>query len=161
MGKVKNVVVDMSGQMNVFQAAVLASPDVSYGYCKGLKALKNNSSMLKVSDTRKLQGSVDIDESTKKLYPEDARWDYAVGYGDKAYFVEVHPANTSNVSEIINKASWLEWWLKEKAKELGKIRNDALFWIPTGKVAILPNSPKFRQLACSKIFLTKNPFEIK
>lgn len=64
--------------LNVFQKAVLATPEVSSGYCNGLQAMKGNSSMLKVSDTRKLQGSVDIDDCTKSLYPHDARWDYAI-----------------------------------------------------------------------------------
>lgn len=148
-------------KVNVFQQAVLATPDVSSGYCKGLQAMKSKSSVLKVSDTRKLQGSVDIDDNTKNLYPQDARWDYAVGYNDKAYFVEVHPANTSNVVEMINKAKWLESWLKNKAVDLGKIREDKLYWIPSGKIAILKGSSQYRQLALHKLALTTVPFEIK
>lgn len=146
--------------LNVFHKAVLSTPDVSSGYCKGLQAMKSNSSMLKVSDTRKLQGSVDIDDCTKNMCPQDARWDYAIGYNDKAYFVEVHPANTSNVIEMINKANWLEAWLKNKATDLAKIREDNLFWIPSGKVAILKNSKQYRQLALHKLTLTKVPFEL-
>lgn len=146
--------------LNVFQKAVLATPEVSSGYCKGLQAMKGNSPMLKVSDTRKLQGSVDIDDCTKSLYPQAARWDYAIGYNDKAYFAEVHPANTSNVIEMINKANWLEAWLKNKATDLAKIREDNLFWIPSGKVAILKNSRQYRQLALHKLTLTKLPFEL-
>lgn len=38
--------------LDVFQKAVMATSDVSSGYCKGLQAMKGNSSMLKVSDTR-------------------------------------------------------------------------------------------------------------
>lgn len=138
-------------KVNVFQKAVLVTSDVSFGYCKGLQAMKSNSSMLKASDTRKLQGSVDIDDCTKNLYPHDARWDYAIGYNDKAYFVEVHPANTSNIVEMMNKAKWLETWLKNKALELGKIREDKFYWIPSGKVAILKSSSQYRQLALHKL----------
>lgn len=147
--------------LNVFHKAVLATPEVSSGYCKGLQAMKGNSSMLKVSDTRKLQGSVDIDDCTKNLYPHDARWDYAVGYNDKAYFVEMHPANTSNVVEMINKAKWLESWLKNKAVDLGKIRENNLYWVPSGKVAILKNSKQYRQLSLHKLVLVSNPFMLK
>lgn len=146
---------------NVFKEAVLATSDVSLGYRNGLQAMNSNSSMLKVSNTRNLQGSVDIDDCTKKLYPDKARWDYAIGYNDKAYFVEVHPANTSNITEVVNKAAWLKNWLKGSALELDKLRTDALYWIPTGKVSILTNSPQYRQLALHKISLTKNPFEIR
>lgn len=147
--------------LNVFHKAVLATPEVSSGYCKGLQAMKGNSSILKVSDTRELQGSVDIDDCTKNLYPHAARWDYAIGYNDKAYFVEVHPANTSNVVEMINKAKWLEAWLKEKATELAKIREGNLYWIPSGKVAILKNSKQYRQLALHKLVLVSNSFILK
>lgn len=144
---------------NKFEDAVLATPDVSAGYCKGIQALKSNSTLLQVPDTRRLQGSVDIDENTKTLYPESSRWDYTVGYGDRAYFVEVHPACTSNVAEMINKAIWLENWLKNKAPELGKIRVSQLCWIPSCKVAISKTSTQYRNLALHKIALTKTPFE--
>lgn len=155
----KNAIVN--SQTNIFQNAVSATPDVSSGYCKGLQAMKGNSSVLKVADSRRLQGSVDIDECTKRLYPQEARWDYVIGYGDRAYFVEVHPANTSNVTEMVNKANWLEKWLRNKAPELEKLRVDILYWVPSGKVAILRNSPQYRKLALHKLVLTKTPFEIK
>lgn len=162
MGKVtKTMAAAENIPQNVFKVAVEATPDIASGYCKGLKALKNNSSMLKVADTRELLGSVDIDETMKKLCPNDARWDYTIGYQGKAYFVEVHPANTSNVSEMLNKAKWLEAWLKDKAVELGKIRDGNLFWIPSGKVAILKTSPQYRKLALHKLSLTTNPFTLK
>lgn len=148
-------------QQNVFKAAVEATPDITFGYCNGLQAFKSNSSLLKVANTRKLLGSVDIDDATKNLYPQDARWDYAVGYEDNAYFVEVHPANTSNVAEMAKKAKWLETWLKDKAGELAKIRDGNLLWIPSGKVAILKSSPQYRSLAQHKLVLTTNPFTMK
>lgn len=148
-------------ETNVFKEAVLATADVSSGYRSGLQAMKANSSLLKATDTRKLQGSVNIDDCTKTLYPDKSRWDYAVGYENRAYFVEVHPANTSNIAEMVNKAAWLKKWLKSRAPEIDKIRMDVLYWIPTGKVSILTNSPKYRQLARHKISLTRTPFEIK
>lgn len=148
-------------KVNVFQKAVLATPDVSAGYSKGLQAMKSNSSTVKFSDTRKLQGSVDIDDSTKNLYPHDARWDYAIGYNDKAYFVEVHPANTGNVAEMLHKSIWLEEWLKKKAVELAEIREDNLYWIPSGRVAILKSSPQYRKMALHKLVLVSNPFMLK
>lgn len=157
--KYKRNSVTNAEEANKFEDAVLATPDISSGYCKGLQALKSNSSLLQIPDTRRLQGSVDIDENTRPLYPESSRWDYAVGYEDKAYFMEVHPASTSNVVEIINKAIWLEKWLKNRAPELGKIRVSQLCWIPSGKVAISKTSTQYRNLALHKIALTKTPFE--
>lgn len=148
-------------QMNRFQIAVLATSDISLGYSKGLQAMKGNSSMLKVADNRSLQGSVDIDACTKALYPNGARWDYAVGYKDKAYLIEVHPANTSNVAEMVNKAKWLENWLKKETVEIAKIRMNNLYWIPSGKVALLKTSPQYRRLALHRLVLASNPLIIK
>ena len=161
MVKEKNETTLEGSQMNRFQIAVLATSDISLGYSKGLQAMKGNSSMLKVSDNRSLQGSVDIDACTKALYPNASRWDYAVGYKDRAYLVEVHPANTSNVVEMINKAKWLEGWLKDKAVEIAKIRMNNLYWIPSGKVALLKTSPQYRRLALHRLVLTSNPLMIK
>lgn len=89
------------------------------------------SAKVKAEDGRKLQGSVDIDACTKGKYPNDARWDYAIGYDGKAMFVEVHPANTSNVREM------------------------------ESKVAILKNSPQYRRLAKHHLQITKVPFILK
>ena len=100
-----------------FKAAVEATQEIREGYCNGLQALGGNAAKVAVTDTRKLNGSVDIDACTLELYPNETRWDYAIGYDEKAYFLEVHPANTSNVKEMIQKADWLKQWLQRKASD--------------------------------------------
>lgn len=62
------------------------------------------------------------------LYPNASRWDYAIGYDQKAWFVEVHPANTSNVKEMLKKVEWLESRLVRirDANLLNKARSFAL-----------------------------------
>lgn len=147
---------------NVFKSAVDNIDDLKNGYHKGLQALKGNSSKVSVSNTKKLLGSVDIDDSTKTLYPNAARWDYAIGYAQKAWFVEIHPANTSNVQEMLKKVQWLEDWLHNKARQLASIRKDDLhYWVPSGKVCILKTSPQYRSLAKHKLQITSSPFVIK
>lgn len=94
-----------------FEKAVKATDDIALGFCSGLQALGSNSVVIKVQNNRSLNGSVDIDTTTSSLYPQDARWDYTVGYDNRAYFVEVHPANTSNVKEMIHKKNG--WKLAE------------------------------------------------
>ena len=139
---------------NKFKEAVEATPEIRKGYCKGLQALKGNAAKVNVADTRKLDGSVDIDACTLELYPDAPRWDYAIGYDEKAYFLEVHPANTSNVKEMIQKAEWLKQWLQQKAPALKAIAsNGSFYWVPSSKYAIQPNSPQYRKLAQSKILL--------
>ena len=98
-----------------FRKAIENTPDVQHGYREGLQAIvKADKRAVMVKDARRLDGSLNIDEETKMLYPNESRWDYAVGYDGKVYYVEVHPANTSNVEEVIKKKLWLDKWLKEK-----------------------------------------------
>ena len=97
-----------------FRKAIENTPDVQHGFREGLQAM--------VKDARRLDGSLNIDEETKMLYPNESRWDYAVGYDGKVYYVEVHPANTSNIEEVIKKKVWLVKWLKEKAPSLNALK---------------------------------------
>lgn len=147
---------------NVFKDAVERTTDLGGGYCKGLQALKRDSSNVSIGDNEKLLGSVDIDECTKTIYPNEARWDYAIGYDDAAWFLEVHPANTSNVKEMVGKVQWLEEWLLGPGKELSAIRKDKVhYWVPSGKVCVLKNSPQYRSLAKHNLLITANPFVVK
>ena len=144
-----------------FEKAVKATDDIALGFCSGLQALGSNSVVIKVQNNRSLNGSVDIDTTTSSLYPQDARWDYTVGYDNRAYFVEVHPANTSNVKEMIHKKEWLDNWLNIHAPELKKIKAEApYYWVPSGKVAILRNSPQFKRIALNHILIV-NKVEIE
>lgn len=145
---------------NAFKEAVENTPEIKSHYCTGLQAVKGSErKMISPEDTKKLSGSVDIDNALKNQDPDGARWDYAVGYEDKAYFVEVHPANTSNVQEMINKVEWLKKWLKEKATSLNAIREKTLYWIPSGKVNILKDSPQYKKLAQKSLKIV-NPLQL-
>ena len=50
-----------------------------------------------------MQGSLDIDNQVKAIYPDEPRWDYTLAYGDNIYFFEVHPAETSEIDKVIDK----------------------------------------------------------
>lgn len=84
----------------------------------------------------------------KDKYPEEARWDYVIGYGQHAYFVEVHSAETSEVKMVLAKLGWLRNWLKTQAPELAKMKSsvNTFVWIPSGRVNILPSSPQAMRL---------------
>lgn len=133
------------------ELAVEQTSDVVDCFCKGLKAVKKeHRSKIHAVDTRKLTGSLDIDTSTAINYPNDNRWDYAIEHNGVTYFLEFHPAATSNVSEIIGKKIWLKWWLKNKAPLIDALKpttQNAFHWIATGSVKILPNSKHHKQLA--------------
>lgn len=132
-----------------FKEAVEATPDIANAYCKGLQALGNYSTKIKLASTHSCEGSVDIDRATKQMYQSGNRWDYCIAYDKEVFFVEIHSSNTSNVGEILKKIIWLENWLNTKAplinakKAKGK---PAFYWIQTNGFHILPNSPQYRKV---------------
>lgn len=133
--------------MNTFERAVEATADIAGHSQPGKQALGPAAGALSLADTRGLEGSVDIDKATRHLYPHDSRWDYAIGYNGRAYFLEMHPASTGNVREMINKVVWLKKWLAVKAPELKKLHGDGRYhWLATGSIRIAAGSPQMRQL---------------
>ena len=141
---------------NAFRQAVEATREIADGYRPGLQALRANATAVAAEETLHLEGSVDIDACVHDLYPNDSRWDYAIGYEGRSYFLEVHPTNTRNVSEMLNKAKWLKEWLQNKALPLKNIADGkTLYWVPSGKCKILPGSPESKRLAQSHIRIVK------
>ncbi len=133
---------------NPFKKAVEATPEVSNCYQSGLQALGKYSQKIELSDTSKCQGSVDIDLCTTALYPNQNRWDYALAYDGKVYFVEVHSAETIEVSTVLRKLRWLKDWLQEKSPEIKKMKAEQpYYWVQSGKFNILKNSPQARAVA--------------
>lgn len=51
----------------VFQLAVESTPDIKIGFRDGLQALGTNAQRITAQNTRKLEGSVDIDACTQSL----------------------------------------------------------------------------------------------
>lgn len=134
---------------NALRNATELTPDVKGHFCPGLQVLGKNSSKVKVTATKLIGGSLDIDSTVKQLYPEDARWDYAVEYEGKTYFIEVHPAFTGEVETIRKKLAWLKNWLQEKAPEINKIKssNKPYNWVYTDTFAIAKTSRQYKAIA--------------
>ncbi len=135
--------------MNSFEKAVAAVPDVAGGYCQGLAALGSDSRYVTVGNTRNIDGSVDIDTCTKTLYPDANRWDYAISYAGKAYFMEIHPATGGMVKEMEAKLAWLKLWLKQKAKPLEAYPagSPRFSWVHSGKCGLSKTSTEYRRAA--------------
>ena len=101
---------------SLLKTAVEHTDDVKGNFKAGLGAIKNNERQKFVlPDPRLIGGSLDIDSSTKTLYPDAFRWDYAVEYDKETFFIEIHPGSTSEIQTVIAKLDWLKHWLKEKA----------------------------------------------
>ena len=131
---------------SAFKDAVTNTPDISKGYMVGLTALGKYSSKVTVSNTVKVEGSVDIDSTTVALYPRENRWDYVIGFNGKVIFVEVHSATTSEVDAVLKKLDWLKNWLNSKAPDLAKLRApEPYFWVQSKNFQILKHSPQYRR----------------
>lgn len=135
-----------------FKSAVENTPDVKDGFQVGLKAVrKKDRELIDVADSRLLDGSLDIDGQVKSKYPHAPRWDYAVAYGGRVCFCEVHPAYTSEVSKMIKKLKWLKDWLRTNASLIGNLPSyhPKYVWIASGKCGITKNSPQAKLCASS------------
>ena len=144
-----------------FEEAVRAAPaPVDRAFCSGKQALAGAyRPRITCADPRRLTGSIDLDSALagEPGYANARRWDYGIGYmpsrsAERAIWVEIHPAATSNVDEVLSKLNWLRTWLRTEAPRLnslttsnGRIR--PFVWIATDAVRIPRNSPQARRLS--------------
>lgn len=146
-----------------FEEAVRAAPAPVDCACRsGLQALKRvDRSRITCADPRRLTGSIDLDSALAGVvgHSNAPRWDYGIGYRpnrseERAVWVEVHPASTSNVREVTEKLRWLRTWLRSEAPRLNSLTTSAarapvFVWIATGGVRIPRNSPQARRLSAT------------
>lgn len=133
-----------------FKEAIKNTPLLEKAFKNGLQALGSNSSKVKPTDTKKCEGSVDIDTAVKSIYPNASRWDYALGYDGTTHFIEVHTAKTDEVKPVLNKYQWMKDFLNTDAPELNK-EPKRFHWIASGGNRILKGSVQARKLAQSGI----------
>lgn len=129
-----------------FKHAVEATDDIKKCYQKGLQGLGAHSAKIELSDTTKCEGSVDLDSCITAKYPQSNRWDYFFSYKGEIYFVEVHSANTAEVSVVLKKLQWLKDWLQNQAPEINKLKakNTPYYWIQSKGFNIPKTSTQFR-----------------
>lgn len=142
----------MKNKRKTFKEAVILTEDVKDCYKPGLQGLGKHSTKVILTNNKDCGGSLDIDACTTKLNPNDNRWDYAFAYNEKVYFIEVHTANTGEVTTVINKLNWLKTWLLEKAPEINQLKAESpYYWIQSGKFNILPTSRQYRRIVAQGI----------
>ncbi len=140
--------IPVEGRSDLFELAVKATPDVCEGYCPGLQALGKYSAKVELENNRLCGGSIEIDELTLHLYEGENRWDYALAYNNEVFYVEVHSAETSEVSTVIRKLKWLKNWLLEKAPEIRKLSATSrtpYYWVQSKKFNIPQSSRQHRE----------------
>jgi hypothetical protein len=129
------------------------------GEMPGLRAIpKSHRARIAFKDAknaRNVVASADVDSTLRynPTYSNAPRWDYIIWYGGaKPYLpcVEVHPADSSHVNDVIAKRDWLETLLRGAAVPARKY-----YWIPTSSVSISKTGPSYRRLMASGISLRR------
>jgi len=138
-----------------FRQAVEATPSVAAHYRAGLQALPaGDAARIRCTNTRRLTGSVNVDRALQATEPDAPRWDYGIGFcrgsNEAAVWVEVHPASSRSITDMLNKLQWLRDWLRTQAPALEELTQSDYFWVSTdATIAITPNSPQARRLAAA------------
>lgn len=115
----------LEGQLT-FRDAVASTPEpVASAWQPGLQALGSDSERVRCSNARQLTGSIALDTVLQEQYPNEPRWDYGIGVRrserEVALWMEVHPAQTSEVDKVLHKLRWLKAWLADFAPSLQAI----------------------------------------
>lgn len=136
-----------------FREAVEATPGLHAGWRPGLQALRRqHREKVAPKDPRSLTGSLDLDGALQAARPHEPRWDYAIGQlrdgSEHVHWVEVHPAQTRNVGEVLAKLQWLQTWRRASAPELDRLPPEH-WWIATNGVDIPSGTPQHRRLAAA------------
>jgi len=145
--------------------------ELADSFREGLQALKGGHRARVVCENpRCLTGSVDLDQALVSRRPAEPRWDYGIGIQnpqekERAIWVEVHPAATSNVNEVINKFRWLQNWLKTEAPGLDRLTRGiagetCFYWVATSGVNIRKGSPQAHQLAAAGLDFPRRQIQI-
>jgi len=121
---------------------------------RGLGAIKKSEGKKRVSVAQEiaLLGSADIDGACRDVHPQANRWDYLVGVersGEPVvHYVEVHSAETSEVSVLEKKLAWLRGeYLGRAAQEKLKTLTSEFHWVASGRVNIPKTTPQYRYLS--------------
>lgn len=135
-----------------FRRAVKATPAICNSLQEGLGAVRNvDRDRLRCSSPRRIRGSVNLDEGMRLVYPNDPRWDYVIGlskgaHGDQLVWLEVHPASSRHVDEVLDKLRWLKNWLDRDAAALRDLPAH-FYWVATGSVAFRRGSREEKRIA--------------
>lgn len=125
----------------------------------GLGAMeRGDRKYIKVPYTKLLSGSLALDEAAKETYPNSNRWDYAIEYEGHTFFIEIHPAFTSEIECVIQKVEFIIKWLKENAPEILSLpkkesEERIFYWVSSGgtDLRIAPGSKQARKLALHRV----------
>jgi hypothetical protein len=155
----------MPDHKSQFRKAVVACSDVTLQ--EGLQALSPTSrEKIRPKNTRSVKGSVDLDKDLRDRLPAENQWDYAVGYEgndnvERAFFIEIHPAETSEIRRMVRKAQSLKTWAERHAPDLWNMTIPReIHWVASGRCNLRLNDAYRRQLALAGVGSPKQYLEL-
>ena len=155
----------MTDRNSRFRKAVTACADLTLW--DGLQAVSTaDREKIHTENTRSVTGSVNIDKDLENQFPTDNRWDYAVGYRgsdavEKAFFIEVHSAETSEIRCVVRKAQSLKAWAERNAPDLWNMTLPReIHWVASGRCDLRLNDSYRRQLALAGVGSPKQYLEL-
>ena len=150
-----------------FKDAVASTPDLDGAWRAGLQALKAvDRQRIKVEDTHRLAGSVDVEAALTPKYPDKRQWDYAIGHqpgnvkGETIHWVEVHPATEGEIKVVLAKLDQLQRWLHNDAPLLRPMPQQFV-WISSGETSFTALSRQGKRLADRGLLLTGRAYTIR
>lgn len=150
-----------------FRKAVDRIDPLRGSYCEGLRALEaRDRKRVTCSRQELLAGSVNLDKALLRRRSEgEPVWDYVLGLHKgkktKVFWVEFHPADTSNVPEVLKKLEWLLKWLSNEARPLKRLDPDGDFvWVASGRVRIRAGSPQARRLFAAGLRMPRERLDL-
>jgi hypothetical protein len=127
---------------------IFLQTDVAQCLQPGLQALGHYSTLIQCNNPMLVEGSVDIDSCLQPFYPQDHRWDYALGHRNVIYYVEVHHVSDSEVQSVIDKLRWLHDWQNRQPNSQQLKTNSKVHWVNSSSGGSLSkNSKYFRRLS--------------
>jgi hypothetical protein len=146
-----------------FANAVGACLPLRDHYRAGLGALGGDRRRVTIEDTRRISGSVNVEQAQLQTSNEDHTWDYGVGIAagtdDFAIWIEVHSADSLHVELVLYKLQSLIVLLRDHAPELNALPT-RFVWLATGAVYISPNSNERRRLNSKGLLLRSKQLDL-
>jgi hypothetical protein len=146
-----------------FKQAVENTRGLEQAYRRGLQAIQSrDTGRIPCHESRMVTGSVNLDDALAAVLPNDPRWDYGVGVtaqttSETIVWIEIHPASSHHVDEVLHKLDWLKDWLRTRAPQLDVMPREFV-WVASGQVALQANSPQRRKLAPPRPSLCRRSF---
>jgi hypothetical protein len=118
-------------------------PDVNGRVRRGIPVLAQSHRGL-LSDLRRFQCSLNLDEARRREEPNSPRWDYVLASGSTCLAMEVHPAKASEVEAMLRKKHWAQTLLGGC-----DVAVQRWCWVrpPKSALQFLRSSPQARRLA--------------